>query len=101
MIIDVNQSLKSRNNEQLMDEKKEPLTLGKALIFAIDQGLADSRDGSLKYKMGKIAHQIYQGGEIKLTTDEVSQLKDFVGKILPPHAVLEVWNALEKDTPNE
>jgi hypothetical protein len=87
--------LKDRKGEPMKTEEGKELTLGQICVIAIDQGLSDSRDSSLKYKMGKLANLIYKGGVVSVKSDEIAQLKDLVGKVFPPHILQQTFDILE------
>lgn len=95
MEINLDAVLTDRSGNALVGADKTPITLGLISVIAIDTALQDSRDSSLKYKMGKVANNLYKGGVQTLKSDEITILKDLIGKVHPPIVVAQAHELLE------
>ena len=51
--------------------------------------------GKEKFEMGMLAQKIYQEDEPDLIVEDVSKLKDRIGKLWGPLVVAWAWNALD------
>lgn len=74
--------------------KKDVLTLKDTAIEAL---LASSPEqtGENKFKSYKLAQKVSQGGDVELTVEEVSQIKEAVGKCWGTNVVGPAWAILD------
>ena len=78
----------------------QSLTLGIAAKAAlINEIPGETLDGEQRYKMGKMAEAVDKsmknGGVADLSVEEVSLLKDRIGKSCPTWTVKQAWDLLE------
>lgn len=102
MKIDFEQKILQLNGEGIKTETGESFTLRNACVVSLDAMTEDIKRLSAddKYLRGNLAARIYRTKEpINLKAEEISVLKDVVGKIYGPHIVHEAWNLL--DPPEE
>lgn len=69
-------------------------TLGRTLINALLAPVNED-DGVAKLRKFTLAHKLYGGGIIDVSTEDVSLLKHVAGKFLPPMAVGRISEILE------
>jgi len=95
-IIGLNKVLKNFSGDPLKDAKEGDLTLAEACKNALL--VADEKStGKDKYESFKIATKLdnAKGGTIELTAEEITKIKEAVGKYMFPMVVGLVWDALE------
>lgn len=75
-------------------EKPEPLTLRAASIQAL-MGADDKATGDQKFKVFMLAQRIHEEDEPTLKSEEITLVKNAVGKLFFPLVVGRVWNLLD------
>lgn len=99
--IDFTQSLIGIDGKPLanQDPKAPPLTLGDVAIVALTGQLqGDNLSPVDKYKLGELAHKVYGNKHAHLTAEEITTLKDRIGRGYAPAIVYPALNILD---PNE
>lgn len=101
MEIDFNQKLKNLDGSVIKETDKKDsadVTLKLVCIVALTAIIRGEQvDGTEKYKRWKLTGKIDKGGKIKLTTDEISYIKELIGKV---HGVVitgQSYDMLEKE----
>jgi len=86
----------------LVDETQKgegpvPVVLNKVCFRALVSTYADERNvtGEDKYKRGKLAERVYNGGVVDLEAKEIELIKELVGKAYSPIIVGQAWDMLE------
>lgn len=97
MKIKWNAVLVDMENKPLKAEGDKDLTLAKVAINALSQiTQADaSLSGEEKFKLGALAHKIYNEPEAEYEVEEVSKVKERIGKLYAPSAVFQAYNLLK------
>ena len=92
-------TFKDRNGETIK-EGDEPFTFRNLAIRAIDMVIPEDQNMSIADKLlfDKLARKIMLNDAIDLTSQEVTKLKDRIGKVFPP---LIVGQAIELLDPAE
>lgn len=74
-----------------------PLTLSDVCVNALETPLDTDKQmsGQEKFKLDQIARKIYNGKNIDLTVEEISTIKERVGKAYGPMIVGQVWKLLD------
>lgn len=97
-------SLKGEPLEKLdNDKKKVQMTLSDACADALLAMLETDRaeSGKEKYKRWQLASKIIVSSEVDLDTDDISFIKERVGKLYGPATVGPVFNLLEGKEQND
>jgi hypothetical protein len=88
--------LKNLSGEQLLGADKKPLTLRWACTESLLAHYPNQEiDGKEKMDRFRLAHRIEQRGDIDLKIEEVSKLKELVGRYFTPLIVGQVWQLLD------
>jgi hypothetical protein len=98
MKIDFEQKILQLSGEEMRTEKGEAFTLRNACVVSLDAMTEEMKRLSAdeKYIRGQLAARIYRTKEpINLKAEEISILKDVIGKIYGPHIVHEAWDLLD------
>ena len=66
-------------------------------VIALTSGLEEDKNlsGKDKFELGVLAQEVYAGGEIELSSEDVSTLKDRIGKMFGPLFVLRSYELLD------
>ena len=96
--INFNVKLTNFDGEPLKDEKKEELTLGSAVKQAL-LVLDEKASGPDKYESYVLATKVVAGGEVELKSEEITRIKDAIGKYMFPIVVGQAWDLLEGKAP--
>lgn len=97
MKIDVDQTLIAYNGDPMTengDEDSPPATLKRVLVQACLN--AQEQDGEQKYRVYRLMKRIDAGGEIDLPSEDITKLKELVGKSYNVAVVGPVYDALEQ-----
>lgn len=84
--------------DPLKDDKQEDLTLAGAAKQAL-LVLDEKQTGEEKYENYCIATKVANGGEVTLKSEEISKIKEMIGKYMYPIVVGQAWDLLEGKTP--
>lgn len=104
MKLDVTQEIKQRNGDPMIDNDGTGKTVNanvrNALINALEASLkADQSDApKKKYERSKLADKIYDNDTVELTSEEVTLIKERVGKVFGAYVVKYLWDLLEEKT---
>lgn len=82
-----------------LDEKElEPAAVMKdVIVAALLANYGDEQvTGTEKFLRGQLAQKIHVGGDIELSIEELTKIKDLVGKYGTPLVVLQIFNLIEK-----
>ncbi len=82
----------------LQDDEKKDLTLAGAAKQAL-LVLDDKQTGEQKYDHYCLATKVVNGGEVNLKSEEISTIKEVIGKYMYPVVVGQAWDLLEGKTP--
>ncbi len=96
--IDFTQTPKDLNGKPFILETGKPnATLSDICIYALTSLVqTDSNmNGQEKFKLYQLAEKIKDKKTVSLTAEEVTQLKDRVGKVFPPSVVGAVWKIID------
>jgi len=100
MKIDFDQKLKNFLGEvikETAEENSEDLTLKTVCIVALTANIQGERvDGDEKYKRWKLARKIDEKDKEDFSTDEISKVKQLIGKAYGVVIVGQSWDMLEK-----
>jgi hypothetical protein len=97
---DFNQQLKTLEGKPFLDKDgktDENSTLGKISITALTAAFPDEANlaGAEKFKRWQIASKIQSDPNVTLSAEEVTLLKDLIGKGFPAVVVGPAWQALD------
>ena len=99
MKVDVDKMIEGLDGNGIpKDEKGEPTLLKDVCVAALVSELPSDRekaDGAEKFKRYILAGKINKGGVVELTADEVTMLKDRIGKGYGALVVGPAWTLLE------
>lgn len=99
--------LKELNGKPATDAADKPIPASKVLTDALLTLGEKDRDlgGAEKVKRFQLAEKVMGGGLLDYSIDELTMIKDLVGRNFPPLAVGQIWAYLEKEpvaeTPTE
>lgn len=82
----------------LKDDEDKELTLAGAAKQAL-LVLDDKQTGEQKYNNYCLATKVADGGEVTLKSEEISTIKEMIGKYMYPVVVGQAWDLLEGKTP--
>lgn len=98
MKIDLKQALMARGKIPMKYEN-EDATLG-LIAYAALITLSDNVDRAERLKRGRLAQRIEAAdGLIELKAEEVTLIKECIGKIFPPLVVVQTEDMLEHESP--
>jgi len=80
--------------DPLKDDKQEDLTLAGAAKQAL-LALDEKQTGEQKYEHYCLATKVANGGEVTLKSEEISTIKEVIGKYMYPIVVGQAWDLLE------
>jgi len=96
MKINFSQALKN-GGESLKGPEGEEIKLYIPCVNALWAIYEDEKlNGKEKYKRGDLAERIDKQEEVEVTVEEISLMKDVVGKAYNPMMIKKVWDLLEK-----
>ncbi|KKN85538.1 hypothetical protein LCGC14_0278610 [marine sediment metagenome] len=78
----------------LKDDKNEDLTLASAAKQAL-LVLDEKQTGEKKYEHYCLATKVAGGGEVTLKSEEITMIKEVIGKYMYPIVVGQAWDLLE------
>lgn len=92
-----NTVFKDIDGKEIKESGDKDLTLGRVAINALCQVTqADqSMTGEEKFKLGLLAHKIHTEPEAEFEAEEVSKIKDRIGKLYTPLMVFQAYNLLK------
>jgi hypothetical protein len=104
MKINFSQPLKSMDGTPFTErdgEKDVILTLGTIAVSALLHNHAgdDRADGSEKFQRFELASKLYQKGEVEVSDEETSRIKNLIGKMYATRIVGPAFMALTPSTP--
>ena len=82
----------------LQDDEDQDLTLANAAKQAL-LVLDDKQTGEQKYENYCLATKVVAGGDVTLKSEEISKIKEAIGKYMYPIVVGQAWDLLEGKTP--
>lgn len=87
--------------QKILDGDQQPLTLGVAAVTALVASYPDEPNltGEGKFKRWLLAERLANGGVIEVSAEEVTLIKQLIGRGYPPLVVGPAYLALEKDCP--
>jgi len=83
--------------DPLKDDKQQDLTLASAAKQAL-LVLDEKATGQQKYDHYVLAMKIANGGDVTLKSEEISTIKEVIGKYMYPVVVGQAWDLLEGKT---
>ena len=86
MLVDFGTVLKNLDGVELKDGDKT-LTLGLVCANALLVSSSEKEEGSVKAQKYDLALKVYKGGDVEVTTDEISRLKSEISKAYGPIVV--------------
>ena len=86
MLVDFGTVLKNLDGVELKDGDKT-LTLGLVCANALLVSNSEKEEGSVKAQKYDLALKVYKGGDVEVTTDEISRLKSEISKVYGPIVV--------------
>ena len=97
MKINWNAVLVDMENKPLKADADKDLTLAKVAINALSQVTqADANlTGEEKFKLGALAYKIHNEPDAEYEVEEVSKVKERIGKLYAPSAVFQAYNLLK------
>ena len=98
--IDFTQVLIGMDNKEIPNtgsDPKKPLTIGDVTVQALETLLDEDRKstGAEKFHMDEIARKVYQNKKAVLTAEQISMIKDRIGKVYGPLIVGAAWRVLD------
>lgn len=84
----------------LQDDDDKDLTLASAAKQAL-LVLDDKQTGEQKYENYCLATKVVGGGEVTLKSEEISKIKEYIGKYMYPIVVGQAWDLLEGKDPKK
>lgn len=104
--VDFNKELTQIDGSPFKDEKGVPITtsLGKVVEQALLATYNDERDPQTgkelitpqdKFERWKLATKVAQGGNVALSSEELTLVKKLIGKGYPPLVVGQAWTLLD------
>jgi hypothetical protein len=98
-MIDFSKSLMDYEGRPLSADvnSEEHLTLGAASIRALVVNYDDERNLSPqdKFKRGELAHRIHNATTLELKSDEITLIKNLIGKAYGPLVIFRAWPLLD------
>ena len=88
-----------------VEENGVVLTLGSLSINALLATLADLRGqteqlpGTEKVRQATLAQKIHTEGSVDLSAEDITMLKDRIGRAYSPLAVMQAWQLLDPASP--
>jgi hypothetical protein len=78
-------------------KKAEPITLGDIAVASLENSLEEDRQmsGDAKFKLDTLARKIYKMKDAILTVEDISTIKQRIGKAYPPVIVGAAWRLLD------
>jgi len=78
-------------------KKAEPSTLGDIAVASLENSLEEDRQmsGDAKFKLDTLARKIYKMKDAILTVEDISTIKQRIGKAYPPVIVGAAWRLLD------
>lgn len=107
MKVDFGRIMRTLDGEPLMDGapgKSKHVTVGVAVVNALLMENPDEKvSGTEKVSRFNLARRIQngEGDSVEVTAEEISTMKDLVGKLYAPIVVGQVWEHLEGKSPDE
>lgn len=97
MKLDFNQSLKSLDGKALKFDQVTEFTLKLACVEALMREHANEQiSGKEKFERAILAEKIHKAkGFCEVTSEEITQIKELVGRAWPPVVVLPAYKLLE------
>lgn len=92
--------LKKLDGKPLKDDKEKDLTLSDAAKQSLLVN-DEKQTGSEKYENYCLAAMVDKGGVIDLKSEDISKIKEMIGKYMFPVVVGPAWDALEGKLPAE
>lgn len=94
---DFKTQLLSFDGQPFKTEDDAPLTLERVCISALGTPLTgdDRLSGIDKFNLFQLAGRIHGAGEVEVSSEEISTLKDRIAKLYGPFVVGAAWSALE------
>lgn len=101
MEINFKQELKTVYGKDILDEKKQKMTLENVCVAAL-QSCVDESDnkvsGQEKFDRYNLCSKIVNtDGPVELKVEEVTKIKERIGRVFTPAVVGPAWNLLEKN----
>ena len=96
--IDFSIRLTKLEGDTLKDENGGELTLGGAAKQALLVS-EEKQTGQEKYDNYVLATKVAEGGEVTLKSEDISKIKEVIGKYMFPVVVGQAWDLLEGKTP--
>lgn len=100
MKLNVTQVLKQRSGEPIIDNDNGvavDATLRRGIINALEVALETDRNEQpiKRYERGKLADKVYDNDEVELSAEEITLIKERVGKVFNAYIVKVIWDLLE------
>lgn len=94
MLINLDFTIKDLSGNEFVPPAE---TIGQIIVAALLHNYGDeSVSGLEKFHRGQLAQKVNSGGDIDLTVEELTKIKDMVGKFGTPLSVLQIFNHIEK-----
>ncbi len=73
------------------------LTLGNAAIYALNTSFQDEQSltGNDKFNRGRLAYDIYKTPQLDLKSEDITLIKNVIGKMYTPMIVYQTYNLLD------
>lgn len=95
MLINFDQIMKNMDGTDMLENDKSiPMKtfISNALLSV---HLEPNISGMDKFKRGELAKKVYDGGNLEISSEDITMIKDAVGKYYPPLVVLPVFSYIE------
>lgn len=94
MIVNFDATIKNLDNKDFFPTPAE--TMKVVVTGALLHNYGDENvSGMEKFTRGQLAQKIHVGGDIDLTVEELSKIKELVGKFGTPLSVLQIFKVIE------
>lgn len=98
MKINFDQQLKNMDGSVAKDEKGEAITVSFIAVNALMSQIPDEKiDGNEKLKRYELASVVHKGGVIDVTVEDITKMKNLIGKVYPTLVVGQIFKILEGD----
>jgi hypothetical protein len=94
MLINTNIKIKQLNGDDFLNPDKTEVTVKAVILDALSTPIKEE-PGSVKFEKYGLAKKIYETDEVELLSENISLIKELVGKLYAPIIVGFVWDVLE------
>lgn len=103
--IDFTQVLHTANNEEMKTCVKNsddgkciefgPMTLSDAAVTALESAFPEDKDAKKKFEQDQLARRIYKATAATLSSEDITLLKERIGRVFGPAVVGATWLILD------